>query len=92
MAGTETLVEVGRFTFDTTTEVLTGPREHFEARGGVGNAVQGALASTVFKFGLTESPSPQVAFLVALQTDYAAFAGEKSMRTVVALDDFGVTA
>lgn len=75
----ETLVEVGKFSLDTSTGVLRGPKAYFEDRGGVDAAVEAALGSVVFKFGLTESPSPQVAFLVALQTDYAGWAGSVQM-------------
>jgi hypothetical protein len=76
----ETIIEVGRFTFDTATGTLTGPAEYFASRGGVDAAVDKAVASPTFKYGAAgASPSPQVAFLVALQTDYAAFAGEKDL-------------
>lgn len=78
MSDSETKVEVGRFTFDTATQTLTGPADYFESCGGVDKAVEMALASTVFKYGAAgASPSPQVALLVALQTDYAGFKGSR---------------
>lgn len=78
MSDSETKVEVGRFTFDTATQTLTGPADYFESRGGVDKAVDQAVASHVFKYGAAgASPSPIVALLVALQTDYAGFAGER---------------
>jgi hypothetical protein len=76
-----TKIEVGRFTFDTATGTLSGPAAYFESRGGVDAAVDRALASATFRYGAAgASPSPQVALLVALQTDYAAFAGEQDLE------------
>lgn len=72
----ETLVECGRFTLDTLTGRLTGPKAYFEDRGGVDAAVEKALKSATFRYGAAgASPSPQVAFLVAMQTDYAEWDG-----------------
>lgn len=68
--------EVGRFRLDG--EVLSGPADYFEASGGVQAAVEKATASATFRYGAAgASPSVEVALLVALQTDYAAFAGQR---------------
>ena len=72
-------VEVGRFKLEDGT--LSGPADYFASRGGVDAAVDKALNSVTFKYGAAgASPSPEVAFLVALQTDYAAYAGEKDLE------------
>jgi hypothetical protein len=71
------LIEVGRFTFDTSTQVLTGPRDYLESVGGADAAVAKALRCPSFKLGLEYQPNPAILLLVALQTDYAAFAGSR---------------
>jgi hypothetical protein len=75
------MFQVGRFTL--VDGGLTGPAAYFASRGGSQAAVDLALASATFEFGLTESPSPEVALLVALQTDYAAFVGEERMAAAL---------
>jgi hypothetical protein len=81
--GAETMtLTIGQFTLEAGS--LTGPRQYFEDRGGSQAAVDKALRSTVFEFGLTESPSPEHALLIALQTDFAAWLGMKETERMLA--------
>lgn len=69
---------VGVFTLDG--DALTGPADYFQSRGGIQEAVRKAFDSATYRFGAAgASPSPAVALLVALQTDYAAYQGELQM-------------
>jgi hypothetical protein len=77
---TSTLIEVGRFTFDTSTEILTGPKDYLESVGGAKAAVDKALRCPSFKLGLEYQPNPLILLLVALQTDYAAYAGSRDLE------------
>ena len=77
----ETLVEVGRFTLDTASGILTGPADYFASKGGAQAAVEDVTRGAVFQYGATgASPSPVVALLVALQTDYASFRGRREFE------------
>jgi hypothetical protein len=73
------LIEVGRFSFDTRTQVLTGPREYLESKGGAEAAVKDALSSATFRYGASEQPNPFILMLVAMQTDFAAYEGARTL-------------
>lgn len=71
---------VGRFTFEA--GAVSGPAEYMAERG---NALLEACLTgknVVFNYGLTASPDPETALMVALQTDYAAYAGMKGLEAM----------
>jgi hypothetical protein len=82
----EGITEVGEFTL-TADGTVTGPAEYMGERGKekLREIEQGRCP--VFRFGASglpgSSPSPEVALLVAVQTDYAAWKGARTFRKAV---------
>jgi len=76
----DSTVTVGEFTYDPTTGEITGPAAYMRStdfadwkrRFHAGN-------DPVFRVGVTESPSIEVAMLVSIQTNYAAWHGYQTM-------------
>lgn len=73
------LKTAGRFTFDTETQVLSGPAEYMKERGNVRLARILAGQDVLFNTTAYLSPDAETAILVSLQTDYAAYCGEREM-------------
>ena len=72
-------ITCGRFTFDSTTSEIEGPGQYMREQG---NALMDAIMSgndTVFNMTGHLSPSPEMAVLVRLQTDYAGWAGNQQI-------------
>ena len=69
---------VGKFTFDGSQ--LSGPARYLEERG---NALIDRITAgedAVFNLTAHLAPDPATALLVRLQTDYAAWLGERQLR------------
>jgi hypothetical protein len=71
---------VGRFSIDGSQ--LSGPAEYMKERGNAYVAECLAGTCAVFNYGLTASPDAETALLVALQTDYGAYAGMKGFEAM----------
>ena len=69
--------QVGKFTIDK--GVLSGPAEYMKEQGGA--KLEKILAGTdvVFNASLTHSPDIETGILVAMQTDYAGWLGDKEL-------------
>lgn len=79
-----TLIEVGRFTYDTATDVLTGPKDFLLAQGGAQAAAERAINSATFRYGASEQPNPYILLLVCLQTEYAGWEGARRFNARLA--------
>lgn len=76
MTTTNTIIEVGRFTYDTETSVITGPAAYMQSveyRRCIAKIEDGT--SVVFNAGMEHSPNLETALLVTIQTDFAAWHG-----------------
>lgn len=72
------VVEVGRFKLDTETGTVTGPAEYMREAGNARLRSIEAGTDVVFNAGAGGlSPSPEVALLVSLQTDFAGWKGSR---------------
>ena len=76
-------VIVGRFTFDPSTQMIEGPGEYMADQG---SALMDKITSgndAVFNMTAHMSPSPIVAVLVRMQTDYAGWIGSRQLINMV---------
>ena len=69
--------QVGKFTIES--GVLSGPAQYMQEQGSA--KLEGILAGTdvVFNASLTHSPDIETGILVAMQTDYAGWLGQKEL-------------
>lgn len=71
---------VGQFTYDTETDIVTGPAEYMKAQG---NDRLDAIAKgtdPVFPINARYAPDIVTAILVTIQTDYAAWHGMETFN------------
>ena len=68
-------ITCGRFTLDPDTGTLTAPAQYMREQGDARLAAITAGRDAAFNMSAHLSPSIEIAILVALQTDYAAWAG-----------------
>jgi hypothetical protein len=78
-----TAKQVGRFQFDPSTSTVAGPADYMSERGSA--LLDAILNGTDRMFNASRHFSPDVvtAILVRLQTDYAAFAGQRQFDAAV---------
>lgn len=70
------ITTVGSFTFDAETSTVSGPADYMrsdEYRRCIASIENGT--NHVFRAGMEHSPTPEVALLVTIQTDYAGWHG-----------------
>ena len=70
----------GRFTFDQDSQTLEGPGEYMTEKGNA--LVDSILGGNDVMFNMTcsMSPSPEMAVMVRLQTDYAGWVGNRQVQ------------
>lgn len=75
------MIEVGEFTLDEATGAVAGPKGYMEERFSEFFERLKRGGCPTFEFGAAGgSPSVEVALLVAVQTDYAGWRGQKQME------------
>lgn len=70
--------QVGAFTIEN--DVLSGPKQYMEERGNAKLERMLAGEDVVFNTSLLHSPDTATGVLVALQTDYAGWLGQKELE------------
>lgn len=79
MANTTNEITCGAFTYNTETNVVSGPAEYMKEQGNARLDRILAGQDVVFNMGCTRSPSVEMAVLVSLQTDYAGWKGTRQL-------------
>lgn len=83
------MITVGNFSYDPTTNALSGPVLYMQERGNgfVDNALRGRSASFNTMLGACRhGQDPLRTLLVALQTDYAGWVGQRQVLAQIQRD------